>query len=149
DLDLGRLPVEQIVELSLVVFSDRLVGVEVAAAPVDASVPALYAVAGDGQRAVVERFLLVLLVGWLEGAHALYALAAWAPGAMVDEIATLDALSLALLYGHRSGGPPRRDVEGVGGRRPDLGLPETAEEDAEHGVGVGRRADRRADICAH
>ena len=60
DLDLGRLLVEQVVELSLVELADRLVRVEEAAAAVDAAVPAVHAVAGDRERAVVERLALVV-----------------------------------------------------------------------------------------
>jgi hypothetical protein len=54
DLDLRRLLVEQVVELPLVELLDRLVRVEVAAAAEDPAVPALHAVAGDRERALVE-----------------------------------------------------------------------------------------------
>src|SRR4029077_19532114 len=60
DLDLGRLPVEEVVELLLRELLDRRVGIEVAAAPEDASVPAVHAVAGDRERALVERLRLVV-----------------------------------------------------------------------------------------
>jgi hypothetical protein len=54
DLDLGRLLVEQIVKLSLVVLPDRLVRVEEATALEDAAVPAVHAVAGDRERPLGE-----------------------------------------------------------------------------------------------
>ena len=44
---------------------------------------------------------------------------------------------------------PRRDVEAERARRTDVRLPEAAEDDAEHVVGVGRRADGRARVGAH
>ena len=57
DLDLRRLLVEQVVLLALVVLPDRLVGVEEAAAAEDPPVPAVHAVAGDRDRALVERLV--------------------------------------------------------------------------------------------
>ena len=44
---------------------------------------------------------------------------------------------------------PRRDVEREGGGRADLRLPEPAEQDAQHRVGVGGGADRGAGVTAH
>ena len=43
----------------------------------------------------------------------------------------------------------RRDVEGEGVGRADVRLAEAAEQHAQHRVGVGRRADRRAGVGAH
>jgi hypothetical protein len=60
DLDLGRFLVEQVVELSLVELLDRLVRVEETAAPEDAAVPAVHAVAGNRERPVVERLAVVV-----------------------------------------------------------------------------------------
>jgi hypothetical protein len=60
DLDLGRLLVEQVVELLLGELVDRLVRVEEAAAAEDAAVPAVHAVAGDRESALVERQALVV-----------------------------------------------------------------------------------------
>ncbi len=60
DLDLGRLLVEQVVELLLGELADRLVRVEVAAAAEDAAVPAVHAVAGDRERTLVERLAVVV-----------------------------------------------------------------------------------------
>ena len=54
DLDLGRFPVEQIIQLLLGELADRLVGVEVTAAPEDSAVPPLHAVPRDGDGAFVE-----------------------------------------------------------------------------------------------
>src|SRR3546814_20669514 len=60
DLELGRLLVEQVVQLLLRELADRLVGVEEAAAPEDAPVPAVHAVAGDADRSLVERLGVVV-----------------------------------------------------------------------------------------
>ena len=43
----------------------------------------------------------------------------------------------------------RGDVEGERAGRADVRLPEPAEEDAQHRVGVGRRPDRGARVGAH
>ena len=45
--------------------------------------------------------------------------------------------------------PDRGDVEGERAGRADVRLPEPAEEDAQHRVGVGRGADRGAGVGAH
>ena len=45
--------------------------------------------------------------------------------------------------------PDRRDVERERAGRPDVRLPEPAEEDAQHRVGVGGGADRRAGVGTH
>ena len=66
DLDLGRLLVEQVVQLLLGELADRLVRVEEAAAAEDAAVPAVHAVAGDGQRTLVERLAVVVQRGQVD-----------------------------------------------------------------------------------
>ena len=66
DLDLRRLLVEQVVELALVELLDRLVRVEEAAAAEDPAVPALHAVAGNRERALVERLAVVVERGQVE-----------------------------------------------------------------------------------
>src|SRR5215207_4171010 len=66
DLDLGRLLVEQVAELLLGELADRLVRVEEAAAPEDAAVPAVHAVAGDRERTLVERLAVVVQLRQVE-----------------------------------------------------------------------------------
>ena len=66
DLDLGRLLVEQVVQLLLGELADRLVRVEEAAAAEDAAVPAVHAVAGDRERALVERLAVVVELGQVD-----------------------------------------------------------------------------------
>ena len=149
DLDLGRLLVEEVVELLLGELADRLVRVEEAAAAEDAAVPAVHAVAGDRERALVERLAVVVQLRQVEVGDRAHALAARAHAAVVDGVAHHDPLPLALVDGHRPARPPRRDVERVGGRRPDVRLPEPAEEDAQHRVGVGGGADGGAGVGAH
>ena len=130
DLDLGRLLVEQSVELLLGELADRLVRVEEATASEDAAVPAVHAVAGDRERTLVERLAVVVQLREVEVRDGAAALAARAHAAVVDGIANHDPLSLALVDGHRPARRAGRDVERVGNRRPDLRLPEPAEEDA-------------------
>ena len=60
DLDLGRLPVEQVVQFPLGELPDWLVRVEEAATTEDAAVPAVHAVTGDRERPLVERQALVV-----------------------------------------------------------------------------------------
>ena len=76
DLDLGRLLVEQVVQLPLGVLADRLVRVEEAAAAEDAAVPAVHAVAGDRERALVERQAVVVQRRQVEVGDRAHALAA-------------------------------------------------------------------------
>ena len=81
DLDLGRLLVEQVVQLLLGELADRLVRVEEAAAAEDAAVPAVHAVAGDRERALVERLAVVVQRGQVEVGDRAPALAARAHAA--------------------------------------------------------------------
>src|SRR5262249_37031475 len=89
NLDLGWLLVEQVVELLLGEFADRLVRVEEAAAAEDTAVPAIHAVAGDGERALVERFAVVVQLGQVDVVHRAPALAARTHAAEDAETAAL------------------------------------------------------------
>ena len=149
DLDLGRLLVEQVVELPLVELLDRLVGVEEAAAAVDAAVPALHAVAGDRDRALVERLAVVVERGEVEVADRAAALAALAHAAGAAEGRLLGLGLVAALDRDPTARRDRGDVERERAGRADVRLPEPAEEDAQHRVGVGGGADRGAGVGAH
>ena len=149
DLDLGRLLVEEVVALPLVELADRLVRVEVAAASEDAPVPAVHAVAGDRERALVERLAVVVERGQVEVGDRAAALAARAHAAEAVERRLL-RLGLATAFDRDpTARPDRRDVERVGAGRADVGLAEPAEEDAQHRVGVGGGADGGAHVGAH
>ncbi len=150
DLDLGRLPVEQVVQLLLRVLADGLVRIEVAAAAEDTAEPAVHAVAGHLQGALVERLARVVELVQVEVAHRAHALAARAHAAQ-DGVGLALRLRLArpALYRDGAAAANGRDVEGEGLGRPDVGLAEAAEEDAQHGVGVRDRADGRADVGPH
>ena len=134
--------------LLLGVFADRLVRVD-AEGREDAHVPALGRVAGDRERALVERLAVVEELRQVDVGDRSHALASRAHAAVVDDVAHHDPLALALVDGHRPARFPRRDVERVGSRGPDVRLAEAAEQHAQHRVGVGRRADRRAGVGAH
>ncbi len=149
DLDLGRLLVEQVVQLLLGVLANRLVRVEEAAAAEDSAVPAVHAVARDGQRTLVERLAVVVQRRQVEVGDRAHSLAAGAHTAVVDDVAHHDPLPLALVEGHRPARFPGRDVERVGSWRPDVRLSEPAEEDTQHRVGVGGGADGGAGVGAH
>ena len=81
DLDLGRVLVEEVVQLSLVVLADRLVRIEEPAAAEDPAVPAVHAVAGHGDRALVDRQARVVERGQVEIGDRAAALAARAHAA--------------------------------------------------------------------
>ena len=149
DLDLGRLLVEQVVELGRRVFADRLVRVEEAAADEDAAIPAVHAVARDRDRPLVERLGGVEELGQVHVGDRAHALAARAHAAVVDGIAHDDPLALAPVDGHRPAGLAHRDVERVRRRRTDVGLAEAAEEQAQQRVRIGRCADGGAGVGAH
>src|SRR6266540_3757441 len=89
DLDLGRLLVEQVVELSLGELADRLVRVEEAAATEDAAVPAVHAVTGDRERTLVERLAVVVQLRQVEVGDRAPAFAARTHAAGDAEAATL------------------------------------------------------------
>ena len=151
DLDLGRLLVEQVVQLLLGVLADRLVRVEEAAAAEDAAVPAVHAVAGDRERALVERLAVVVQRGQVEVGDRAHALAARTHAAETVEGRLLGLrLAGAALDGDRAAAPCTEGTlnENALGE-PMCGLPEPAEEDAQHRVGVGGGADGGAGVGAH
>ena len=149
DLDLGRLLVEQVVELPLGELADRFVRVEVAASAEDAAVPTVHAVAGDRERTFVERLAVVVQLRQVEVGHRAPALAARTHAAGDAEAASLLHGLPGALERDRAGATDRRHVEGERLGRADVGCPEAAEEDAEHGVGVGGGADRGAGVGTH
>ena len=135
-------------ELSLVELADRLVRVEEAATTEDAPVPAVHAVAGDRDRALVEGLAVVVELGQVEVGHRAPALAARAHPAGTG-VGRLLGLGLATAFDRDpTARPDRGDVERERAGRADVRLPEPAEEDAQHGVGVGGRADGRAGVGA-
>ena len=136
-------------QLLLGEFADRLVRVEVAAATEDAAVPTVHAVAGDRQRTLVERLAVVVQLGQVEVVHRAPALAARAHAAGDAELAALPHGLSAALHRDRARAADRGDIERERLGRADVRLPEPAEEDAQHRVGVGGRADRGAGVGAH
>ena len=149
DLDLGRLLIEQVVQLTLGELLDRLVRVIEAAAHEDAAIPAVHRVARDLQRPLAQRLVLVINRRVVEVAHLAHALAARAHAALDAELPAL--LDLLPRLGHRHGARAGDggDVEGEGLGRADIRLPEPAEQDAQHGVDIGDRADGRANVGPH
>src|SRR5690606_23866979 len=113
DLDLGGLPIEEVVPLLLGELLDRLVGVEVAAAAEDPAVPPLHAVAGNGEGALVERLRLIEECGQVEVADRAHALAPRTHPADAVERDLLGALPVlgALVDRDRTSGADRGDVE--------------------------------------
>ena len=76
DLDLGRLLVEQVVQLLLGVLARSACPCRRAGAAEDAAVPAVHAVAGDRERALVERLAVVVQRRQVEVGDRAHALAA-------------------------------------------------------------------------
>ena len=119
DVDLGRLLVEQAIELLRGVVADRLVHVE-AGAREDAAVPTVHAVARDREGAFAKGLAGVVQLGQVHVVDGPHALAARAHAAVVDGVAHDDPLALALVDGHRAAGLAHRDVERVRRRGPDV-----------------------------
>ena len=149
DPDLRRLFVQEVLELLLRVVANRLLRVDEAGFGEHPHGPAVGGVAGDRDRALGERPALVVELGQVDVVHAAHALAARAHAAVVDGVAHDDPFPTTPVDGHRPARLPLRDVEREGRGRPDVGLPETAEEHAQHRVGVGGGADGGADVGAH
>jgi hypothetical protein len=145
DLDLAGLAVQQVLALLGRQVADRHVRRHERLERGDH--PAVGRVAGHEDRAVDERLALVDDRGEVEVGHAPAALARRAHAAEVDDVAG-DAL-LTGVGGHDAARLAGRDVEGERRRRPDVRVTDAAEEDAEHRVGVGGRADRGAHVRAH
>jgi hypothetical protein len=148
DLDLGGLLVEQVAQLLLVELADRLVGIEEAGALEDASVPAVHAVAGDGDRAFVERPAVVVQLSEVDVVDAAHAFAARAHAADAV-VGRLHRLLVAALDRDPAASANRGDVERKRAGRADVRLAEAAEEDAQHRVGVGDGADRGPRVGTH
>ncbi len=149
DLDLLRLGVEQLLQLLLGELRDGLVHREPGAAE-DPAVPAVHAVAGNGQCAVRERLGVVVQSGQVEVAGRPHALAARAHAALVDRVADDGLLLPAALLGlHDAAGRPGGDVERERRGRADVGLADPAEQDPQHRVRVGGGAHGRARVGAH
>src|SRR5829696_3886408 len=110
-------------EFGLVVITDRLLRVEEAGLGERPHHPPASGVAGDGDRALGKRLVLVVELGQVDVGHAAHALAARAG----------------------AGG----QVEAVVERRPGTRLAEPAEDDPQHRVGVGGGAHSGAGVGAH
>ncbi len=136
-------------ELSLVELADRLVRVEVAAASVDAPVPPFHAVAGDRERPLVERLAVVVQRGQVEVGDRAPPLAARTHAAGAGEGRLLGSGLATALDRDPTARLDRGDVEGERAGRTDVRLPEAAEEDAQHRVGVRGRPDRGARVGTH
>ena len=137
-------------ELLLVELADRLVRVEEAGLAKDPPVPAVHAVAGDREGALVDRLAVVVQRRQVEVGDRAHALAARTHAAKTVEGHLLGLrLAGAALDRHATAGRHRRDVERVGVGRADVRLAEPTEEDAQHRVGVGGGADRGSDVRAH
>ena len=149
DLDPGRLLVEQVVQFLLAELADRLVRIEEAAAAEDAAEPAVHAVAGNLQRAFVERPGLVVHLRQVEVRHRAAAFAARAHAAGAVEGFLHRSGFRAALDGDRTGRLHRGHVEGEGAGRADMRLAQAAEQNAQHGVGIGGGADGGARVRAH
>ena len=150
DGDLHRFAVEEVVEFFLRVLLDRFVCVEESGLGEDAHHPAVGGVAGDGDRPFGQRFRSVVQLGEVDVVHPPQAFAPWAHAA--GHGVFLDGgLAFAAALGNRDRtlGRHRGHVERerVGGA--DVGLAQTAEDDAQHGVGVGGGAHGGAGVRAH
>src|SRR6185312_17371604 len=127
-----RLLVEQVVQFLPGELADRLVRVEEAAAAEDAAVPPVHAVAGDRERALVERLAVVVQLRQVEIGDRSHALAAGTHAAGPGKRALLPGLRSTLLDRDRTGSAHGRGVERERGRRADVRRAEPAEEDAQH-----------------
>jgi hypothetical protein len=136
------------VQLGLGVAADRLVRVIEARLDVEPRVPAAPGVAGDGDRALVERPGVVEKLGEVEICDGAPAFAARAHAARAGEGRSY-GLAVTALHCDRTTRPDRGDVERERVGRADVRLPEPAEQDPQHRVGVGGRADRRPRVGPH
>ena len=150
DLHLGRLFVEQVVQLLLGVVGDRQVGVDEARLGVALHHPPVRRVAGHLDRPAAQRQRPVEQFVDVDVAHLAEALALRAHAARDLERA---ALLLALVRTGRDGDGPRardrRHVERERLRRADVRLADATEQQPQHGVHVGRGADGRTGVGAH
>ena len=121
------------------------------AAAEDAAVPAVHAVAGDGQGALGEGLAVVVQRGEVEVGDRAHALAARTHAAEVDGVLhhALFHPAAALLGAHHTAGLARGDVEGECRGRADVRGSQPAEEDPEHGIRVRGGTHRGAGVRAH
>ncbi len=112
DLHPDRLVAEEVVQLFLGELADRLVRVEEAGRIVEPGVPAAPGVAGDGDRALVERLAVVVQLGQVDVGDGAPAFAARAHAADDAEAAPLLHGFPAALERDRARSADRRDVEG-------------------------------------
>src|SRR5690606_19075666 len=120
--------------------SDRLVRVEPAAPPVDATVPAVHAVAGYFDGPFVKRLGFVVELRKVKVADVAHPFAAGAHAAKTLESRLLGlGFTRAALHGDGAARPHRGDVKRERVGRADVRLPDPAKEDAQQGVGVRRR----------
>jgi len=115
----------------------------------NAHLPAVGRVAGNFERAFVERLALVEELREIDVADLPHALASRAHAAVVDDVADHDPFPLALVDGHGPARLPRGNVEREGGGGSDLRLAEPAPQHPQHRVGVRDGADGRAGIGPH
>ena len=149
DLDLRGFLVQQAVQFLLAERPDRLVRVEQPAAAEDAPVPAVHAVTGNRDRALVDRLGVVIELGEIEIADRAESLAARAHPAEAVERRLDRPRRGPALDRDRAARADRRDVERVRTRRADVRLAQPAEQDPQHRAGVGGGADRGSRIGAH
>ena len=140
--------VEEVLALLLGVVADGLLGVDEAGRRIQAVVPAAGLVAGDGERSLGQGLAVVVQRGQVEVGHRAHALAprTHAPG---DREGPAHGRRVRALDRDGPATMSRGDVEGERLGRADVRPPEPAEEDAQHGVGVRRRAHRRAGVGPH
>src|SRR5439155_9647547 len=124
------------------ILTNRLVRIEEARLAEHPDRPAARDVAGHRDRALVERFVLVVELRQVDRVRGTHPLAAWAHAAG-DAEAAAHRLSLAPLDGNGASPADRRDVERVRLRPTDMRLTDAAEDDAQERVGIGHGADRR------
>ncbi len=148
DLHPRRLVMEEVVQFLLGVLADRLLRVDESRCAVEPVVPAARRVAGDRERALRKRLRILVELGEVDVGDRAPPLAARAHAAGAGE-GLADGLAVTPLHGDRPARPHRGDVEGERVGRADVRLPEPAEEDAQHRVGVGGGTDGGARVGAH
>jgi hypothetical protein len=138
---------QEVVHLGLGVVLDRLVGVEEARLGEELDRPTPRLVAGNRDGTLVERLPRVVELGDVDVGDRAHSLAPGAHAPQEDEIA--GHFPLPRVGRHHPARLPGGDVEREGGGRADVGIPDAAEQDPQHGVGVGGGADRRTGVGAH
>lgn len=93
-----------------------------------------------------KRFAVVVQLSEIDAVDGSAALARRAHAAGDAELAALLLRGARFFGGHGAGAGNGCDSEGEGLRRANVGLAEPAEDNAQHGVGVGRGSDRRTGV---